>query len=161
MIRALTIPKVMPALDAGTPSAVLVFPVPLLALGHPFDRLSDAARARLLTLGLGDPFDVLALAARAEGLVRAQCFLVLLQGGNHIGGRDRRRFRRLGGHFGLRRCGTFVAELHCLLDVADQHLLRGQVFEGADAAELAHASLPFILVADQAAAVPKTERAML
>ena len=49
-------------------SAVLVLPVPRLALGDPFDRLRDARRARRLALGLDDPVHVLALLAGREGV---------------------------------------------------------------------------------------------
>src|SRR5688572_3875132 len=47
-------------------SAILVFPVPLLAFGHPFDRLRQALGAGLLAFRLDDPVDIIAPAARRK-----------------------------------------------------------------------------------------------
>ena len=49
-------------------SAVLVFPVELLALGEPLDGRREAPFARRLLLRAGEPLDVLALLRRRESL---------------------------------------------------------------------------------------------
>ncbi len=51
--------------DALKTSAILIFPVPPLALGEPFDGGRDALGAGGVLLGLGDPFEIVALWPRA------------------------------------------------------------------------------------------------
>src|SRR5690606_11401279 len=75
-------------------SALLVLPVPPLALGHPLDGLRQPLCAGLLAFCLDDPFDVFAPAARREGIERRLRRPVLLQRDGEVLRHIRRRLRR-------------------------------------------------------------------
>src|SRR6202021_2136030 len=79
---------------ASTRSAVLIFPVTLLALGDPLDRGSDPFVPRLRAFCLGDPLHVLTFRAWAEGGENRRCLFVFFQGCRELRRRIHRRLLR-------------------------------------------------------------------
>src|SRR5271167_2298812 len=79
-----------PCLVFETGSAVLIFPVALLALGDPLDCGRDPFVSRLRAFCLGDPLHVLTFTAWAEGRKDRGGSLIFFQGCREL----RRRIHR-------------------------------------------------------------------
>src|SRR5688572_27039796 len=117
-------------------STALVLPVALLARGKPFHRLREAPLARRGLLRVHQPIDVFAPLRGGEALERRARFRVLLQRGDEIGRRFRRRFSpEL-----PRRADARLVERDRRLDRAQDDRVGRQVVERANLAA-AHAAL--------------------
>ena len=116
-----------------------------------------ALLARFVAFGFGDPIDVFAAFAGAEILEVGRGLFVFAEKREEIvwrcGGRF--GFAGLGGEFDF----SFV-DPDGFFDVADENFLAGQILDGSDFAELAHA-FPLFGVRNYQAAFPEMNGAMI
>src|SRR5271157_234559 len=142
--------------------AVHALPVPWLALGQPLDSLLEPAGAGRLGLGLIEPVNVFAPIARAELLEGGRGCAVGPQGARQVVGDDQFPGRLLLRLRSGRRFDPILVELHGLLDVTAQDLLRRQVGEFADPSKLTHRLLDLAAaLLDDQRTFPETKGAML